>query len=328
MVNKREINSLIIKISREVGISVKKILDMLYLLRSGNPVENDHLLQKIGVSKNVLNQTKKLLFQILEDPSKETQLRKDYLPAMQDFFHKNYSPEESLWGFLQDEDFKKTSKLIEECHDYRPSPDRKYDQFTATVETTAIRASLLNFYEDIREKRLLFLGDDDFTSIAAASFKKASEVCVLDIDDRILDKINFISEKNKLGINVINCDIRKALPDLSRHKFDVVFTDPPYTEEGMKLFLSRAVESLDLTNSAARIYACYGNSDRAKERFLPINRILIDLGLMTRWVFDKFNRYQGAESIGSTSSLFICEVTPKTKPIILGEYYEPIYTHN
>ncbi|KUK84142.1 MAG: hypothetical protein XD98_0162, partial [Microgenomates bacterium 39_6] len=95
-----------------------------------------------------------------------------------------------------------------------------------------------------------------------------------------------------------------------------------------KLFISRAIESLDGANRAARIYFCYGNSDRAKERFLFVYEVLINSGLMVRWIFDKFNRYQGAESIGSASSLFITETTPKTKLLIKGNYDKPIYTNN
>lgn len=71
---------------------------------------------------------------------------------------------------------------------------------------------------------------------------------------------------------------------------------------------------------------CYGNSDRAKERFLPIQDALTDSGLMLRWVFDRFNRYEGAESVGSASSLYIAEITPRTKPLIRGSYDKPIYT--
>lgn len=49
---------------------------------------------------------------------------------------------------------------------------------------------------------------------------------------------------------------------------------------------------------------------------------------MVRWVFDKFNRYEGAESIGSASSLFVLEVTPRAKPLIRGNYDRPIYTNS
>ncbi|MCS7092315.1 MAG: bis-aminopropyl spermidine synthase family protein [Patescibacteria group bacterium] len=105
-----------------------------------------------------------------------------------------------------------------------------------------------------------------------------------------------------------------------------MFTDPLYTPKGINLFVSRAIETLDRQNQTARIYVCYGNSYRAKERFLPIQKVLTDSGLMLRWVFDRFNRYEGAESVGSASSLYIAKITPKTKPLIRGRYDKPIYT--
>lgn len=316
------------KIARETGIPIKKMLDFLFILRTGEPVENNELLQRVGVAKNALNQAKELLSSVLKPPSKVTQLNEGSTQEVQSLFGADYSLEEALWAVLENSNYKKSIELLGKYAEQRPSPERKYDQFTATVETTARRASLLNFFEDIAGKRLLFLGDDDFTSVAVANFHTASEIVVLDIDDRILDKIGLASKAENLTINSSKYDARRSLPALYSGKFDVVFTDPPYTTEGIRLFVSRAVQALNLSNQAARIYVCYGNSDKAKERFLPIYEVFNNSGLMIRWVFDKFNRYQGAESIGSTSSLFVLEVTPKTKPLVAGDYDRPIYTNN
>lgn len=105
----------------------------------------------------------------------------------------------------------------------------------------------------------------------------------------------------------------------------MVFTDPPYTPAGVRLFLSRAIEAINKKNLNSRIYLCYGNSDRAKERYLPIQNIINQAGLMNRYVFDKFNRYYKADSIGA-SSLYILEITPRWQVLILGHYDQPIYT--
>lgn len=316
------------QISRETGIPIKKVLDFLFILRTGEPVENNELLQRIGVAKNALNQAKELLSSVLRPPSKATQLNESSTQEIHSLFGPDYKPEEVLWVILENDDYRKSIDLLREYADQRPAPERKYDQFTATIETTARRASLLNFFEDVAGKRLLFLGDDDFTSVAVANLQTASEITVLDIDDRILDKIDSVAKAEKLTITSGKYDARKSLPPSYSGKFDVVFTDPPYTTEGVRLFVSRAIQALDPSNQAARIYVCYGNSDRAKERFLPINGVFNSSGLMMRWAFDKFNRYHGAESIGSASSLFALEVTPKTKPLVTGNYDRPIYTNN
>jgi len=291
-------------------------------------MDNNELLRETGISKNILNQAKKSLSSLLKPVSKQTQLAESATGEIQNLFDPEYKPEEILWAPLEDKAYRKSIELLEKYKGERPAPERKYDQFTATIETTARRASLMNFFEDVEGKKILFLGDDDFTSVAVANLRKASDITVLDIDNRILSSIGLISEKEKLNIKRANYDAGNQLPASFIQKFDVVFTDPPYTPEGMELFVSRAIQSLDPSNQSARIYLCYGNSDRAKERFLPVYEVFSSSGLMMRWIFDKFNRYHGAESIGGSSSLFVLDTTSKTKPLITGNHDKPIYTNN
>jgi len=317
-----------LQVSRETGLPVKKVLDVFFILSTGEPVNNNQLLQKVGISRNVLNQLKQALSQLLKPPSKDTQIAPDVLSQIKKLYQNGYRSEEQWWSFLENRQYQKVVDLLKSIQDKRPRPKRQYDQFTATLETTARRSSLLHFFEDVREKSLLFLGDDDFTSVATASLGKAKRIFVVDIDDRVLNEIGDVSENRNLEIETARYDARKKLPKDLVGKFDVVFTDPPYTPAGIKLFVSRAVKALDLNNRAARIYVCYGNSDKAKERFLPIYDVFSDSGLMIRWIFDKFNRYHGAYAIGSSSSLFVTEVTPQIKSLIKGDYDKPIYTNN
>lgn len=316
------------QISKETGVPTKKVWDLLFVLRDGEAIENNKLIQRVGVSKNAINKIKERLASALGPVSKDTQLDVNHVQEIQAIFDENYKPEEVLWKILKNDGYKQAVKLLKNLSDKRPPPERRFDQFTATIETTARRASLLQFFGDVESKRLLFLGDDDFTSVAVASLKVASHIEVLDVDKRILDGIKDVSEAETLSISTTRSDLKQRLPNQLMRSFDVVFTDPPYTEKGMNLFLSRAIQALDMDNNTARIYTCYGNSDRAKERYLPIQRLFTESGLLTRWIFDGFNRYVGAESIGSASSLFIAEATPRTKPIIKGNYDKPIYTNN
>lgn len=318
----------IIQISKDTGIPTKKVWDLLYFLREGISIENNQLIQKLGVSRNALNQAKQIFHDLLEEPSKNTKLIDKTIEDVGSLFGPEYKPEETLWSTLESTNYNQTIKLLKRYDSRRPIPDRRYDQFTTTVETTAKRAALLDWFGDIAGKRLLFLGDDDFTSVAAANTRKASRITVLDVDNRILDTIGDVIINENLEIDLENYDARKVLPATYNQKYDVVFTDPPYTPEGIELFVSRAVKALDTQNQSARIYICYGSSDRAKERFLPIYEVFSSSGLMTRWTFDKFNRYQEAESIGSSSSLFILDTTSKTKPLITRNYDKPIYTNN
>jgi predicted methyltransferase len=318
-----------LEVSKRTGVPVKQVLDVFWYLSRSGVIGNNELVQKVGVSRNALNQVKEALSIYLNPPTRETSLKKGVAESLGELYGDSYMIEESLVKILVESDlYRQSVEILTRYKDKRPVPKRDYDQFTATIETTAKRAALLDFFGDVRGKRVLFLGDDDFTSVVIANIKSAQEVAVLDIDGRIVDNIGSISEELDLGIRRVRHDLRKPITADLRRRFDVVFTDPPYTSEGIKLFVSRALEAIDKQNQAARVYVCYGNSDRAKERFLPIQEILTDAGLMLRWVFDRFNRYRGAESIGSASSLFVAEFTPKTKLLIKGNYDKQIYTND
>lgn len=316
----------LLEVSRKLGLPVKKLLDTLYYLKEEKRIPNNTLLEKVGVSKNVLNQTKQSLASLFGDTSEFTTLSAQGLSIAQKLIAEAYVPEEKLIGVLEQPIIDTIEKVLILIGKHRPKPLRKFDQFTATANTVGRRAVLMDFFADILGKRILFLGDDDFTSLAVAFLGKAQVVVAADIDKRILDSIQNCSDKLSCQIHTREYDARQVLLSELAGKFDVVFTDPPYTPEGVSLFLSRATSALDPTNQAARIYLCYGNSDRAKERYLPVYESIISSGLMIRWVFDKFNRYSGGESIGSASSLFICDVTPKTRPLIKGVHSQNIYT--
>ena len=79
------------QISKEIGIPTKKVLDFLFVLQSGKPVENNELLQRVGISKNALNQAKELLSSFLKPPSKNTQLDEKTVQKVQSLFEPDYT---------------------------------------------------------------------------------------------------------------------------------------------------------------------------------------------------------------------------------------------
>lgn len=317
----------IIEASKILGIPVNKILEVFYLLRNSEVIDNYHLIRTTGISRNVLNLLKKTFSFMFNPTSAHTSLTKTASYSLNEILDSQYQSESTILDFL-DKELNHINDLVKVPLFERPTALREFDQFTATIETTKKRTAILNFFCDIKGKKILFIGDDDLTSIFVASLRSATEIVVIDIDVRILDTIKKISKEMKLKIKTIQCDLREKLPQELFNSFDIIFTDPPYTTEGIKLFVSRAIQGLNKDNKAARIYFCYGNSDRAKERYLEIYKIIFETGLMIRWIFDRFNRYNGAESIGSASMLFICEVTPQTHSIIKGDYKDvKLYTY-
>ncbi len=200
--------------------------------------------------------------------------------------------------------------LLQKYTKDRPRPERSYDQFYATVETTARRAQLLQQNGDIAG-RIAFLGDDDLTSVAVSSLNKLADLTVFEIDERQTKNIRRIAQKEGLRIQLIETDLREQLTKVYNNKYDVVFTDPPYTPAGISIFLNRAVELLK-NNLNSRIYMCYGTSDRSRERELAIQEVILQKGLLINTKIPGFNKYVGAASINNQSSLYILDFTPKT----------------
>jgi predicted methyltransferase len=220
--------------------------------------------------------------------------------------------------------FETLTKFIEGCRGLRSQPKRSYDQFFATAETTAKRAITMLENGDLAGRKILFIGDDDLTSIACAYFKQASEITVVDIDKDILSTITKIKQTGKMQIRTLYYDAKSPLPKELYGKYDTCFFDPPYTPTGLRLFLSRAVEAL---KKDGRIYICYGYSMRSKERGFSAQEVIHRSGLLIDEKIPDFNQYQkGAESIGNRSSLYICSTTFQTRPMTEDQFKGPIYT--
>lgn len=205
-----------------------------------------------------------------------------------------------------------------------PRPRRDFDQFTATTLTTAKRALLMAENGDLYRKKILFLGDDDLTSIACALLEPGVSINVLEIDRRLVSLIKEQAQAKRLSIRVKEFDLTKDLPREYLGKFDVVFTDPPYTPSGVGLFINQGILALK-NSSSSRVYLCYGTSDKARERELVIQQIINERGLLIKSKLHAFNRYHGAQSIGSRSSIYVLERTPKTKVVFVEK--RRLYTH-
>jgi len=204
-------------------------------------------------------------------------------------------------------------KFISYSKQLMPPPKREFDQFYATTETVVGRIEKFIEEKDLQNRRILFLGDDDLTSLATAYTFKAQEVAVLEIDAAILHVIEKMSKEQHLKINYRSWDLKKAIPKEFLHRFDTVFTDPPYTEDGFNLFLRRSLEATK-ENSLSSHYICYGTSSLSRERSLKIQKIIDQYGLFIREKIPGFNKYiKGAETVGNVSDLYMLEKTPQTK---------------
>lgn len=85
-------------------------------------------------------------------------------------------------------------------------------------------------------------------------------------------------------------DVRDELPSAHKTAFDVVFTDPPYTRDGAKLFLWRAVQALQ-PGAGKTVYLCLSEMDLAPTSCSSIQQFANSIGLVITEMIPGFNRY-------------------------------------
>lgn len=173
----------------------------------------------------------------------------------------------------------------------------------------------------LTDTKVLFLGDYDLTSLAILPLAKNCEIWVLDVDKEVLEVI----EKESHGaVAVVEHNLLNPLPKRLVEGFDVVFTDPPYTPQGVTLFLSRALEALS-KKGAGKILLSYGSLDPV--RILTVQGEILEHRLLIEELASKFNEYLDAKTVGNVSDLYTLCITEKTKPLVKEAYSGTIYTH-
>src|SRR3990167_5491096 len=102
--------NLLLNTSKKIGIPVKKIVDVLTIL-SDAEVENNQLVIKTGISKNVLNQIKKELQSLFKPTSAVTALSEKGKNDSKNF--KEQKKEEEMWNVLKDNKYFEITSLFE-----------------------------------------------------------------------------------------------------------------------------------------------------------------------------------------------------------------------
>ncbi len=295
------------------------LLDFFRLLLEEKPPTTAELVYQLGLPRTHLGRILKFFEGFLQPKSQHVRLLAEYQTALSEILSSENIVNENEYA-------DKLSLLFSELQQNRPHPKRELDQFLATPETVIKRALYLHRNNEIYKRKVLLLGDDDLTSVALAFLHTADQIHVVDIDREVLDTVEQVTKKYSLPIQTMHADFRNDnLVSLS-NQFDVVFTDPPYTTNGISLFLDRGITSIQRRNSSS-IYFCYGNSSRATERTLEVQKMVLGKKLVFTSLEKNFNEYSGADSIGNGSSLYGCAISPATKVSKSTPQKERIYTY-
>lgn len=249
----------------------------------------------------------------------------------------DYDPFPNEFDFTLDEipeDFLYLKEIETYLKD-RPKAEYALDQSHANLHTILKRTFYLLKKGDIEGRKIIFLGDDDATSIAVALTGLAKEITVLDVDERILDFLsNVILQKSLKNINIVHHNLRNPCPKEIQNNYDLVVMDPPYTNEGLRLFLKRAREVLKSNITidgklypviGKKCFLCFGN--KPPEETLKVQLSILDHGFILKEMLSDFNHYEGASIIGQFSNLYFLQSVMTTNiPFNYTYESQPLYT--
>ncbi|WP_128894373.1 bis-aminopropyl spermidine synthase family protein [Longirhabdus pacifica] len=220
---------------------------------------------------------------------------------------------------------------LESLFSQRPEVNVQIDQSKCTAETSLRRAILCLKHHALIGKKIVCVGDDDLVSVSIGLllqqlFPKGhhtTKVHVMDIDERFLQFIEQVAAQRGLPIQCHSLDLRNSLPHSLHRQFDTVFTDPPYTLDGMSLFLSRGIQALQ-KEKGIPIFLSFAH--KSPEFMLAMQHKFVRMGLTVSANYPRFNAYEGAEMIANRSQMFILRTTDQTEAEYTGLFTDAIYT--
>jgi predicted methyltransferase len=131
----------------------------------------------------------------------------------------------------------------------RPPAVTEIDQCHLDAASLRRRVTAMAALRPVAASRVAFIGDDDLASVALLRARRIPELLVVaDIDQRVLSAVE--TDARRLGygdrVTIRHMDFtdqaaRHAFLDRYGESFDLVVTDPPYAEDGMRLFTDLAM---------------------------------------------------------------------------------------
>jgi len=206
----------------------------------------------------------------------------------------------------------------------------EYDQWKCDITTVINRVKKIIRDNYLIGRRILFLGDDDFTSIyLALAVDNLAEIHVIDIDSELLDLINELNMRLGLNIKTHNLDLRDPIPEYLRNKFDIFFTDPPFTYNGIALYLLQGFLSLK-NEKGTKGYLCISPPSLMDDIY-RIQQLIYEKGFYIDEIIKSFNVYPGLrEDIPCiVSDLYVLKrvkIVPITEKDFENIHVSAIYT--
>jgi predicted methyltransferase len=287
------------------GIAGRRIRGIVGLLTEG-PQTLASLVQQSAVDRRTVEQVLSALQGDLVDaPAGTVRIAPSRVEEYRDRIGPGYVGQQAQpYGQLLEGHADRLHALVEHIA-AAPAPLPSLDHVPATAETVMRRAVWLDRTYDLTGARVLCIGDHDQTSVALALANSTVEIAVVDVDDGVLRHIDSTGAARCLW-----ADLRFRLPDSVRGWADLVVTDPPYTPDGVRLFLARGLQGLR-NRDQGRLVMAYGFGEQPALG-LKVQQSIASLHLVYEAILPSFNRYHGAQALGSASDLYVLRPTTRS----------------
>lgn len=193
-------------------------------------------------------------------------------------------------GVVPQDVFSRVGTELAELASSRPDIKTEYDQGYIRVADSLGRLLVMHQHGDLEGRNLLFLGDDDLTSLAAALTRLPASITVLEIDPQLVAFIRAVARERRWeNLQVREYDVRAPWPEDLSGQFDVAVTDPVETRAGFTLFLSRATEGMAGPGTALYFGLTHLESDLARWGYFQ--QVLLQMGWVITDIRPSFHRY-------------------------------------
>ena len=172
------------------------------------------------------------------------------------------------------------------------NPDNEeYYQERISINDIVKKIIYIDKMHDLKGANLVFLGDDDFCSVAAMLTGKPKSITVLEIDKMVLKEIKKISNnyKNLPQIKCINFDLSKPTPKKLKEKFDVFICEPPESLTGLESFVSKGISLLKGEGCAG--YIGLTRIESSGRKWIAFQKKLINANAFVSDSIKQFEKY-------------------------------------
>lgn len=140
--------------------------------------------------------------------------------------------------------YKEILTIIEDVNSRRPKPTFVFDQRPVTPSSSVNRAFYAAWRNELANKDIALIGDDDLTSLAIGLLGFNNRITVFEIDKRLVRFLEEESKKLNLDIQFVEKNILDGIPDEHRNAYDIFFVDPTPTREPFTVFVNAGIDLL------------------------------------------------------------------------------------